>query len=315
MQAYHAASGSVAVEFCSIDLFSDAFGAEKAGFLYSQYHFYDIYQNSRYADFLLETDGRRIAFEIDDEASHNRTIVSSNKFYDDLLKQNSMVYLGWDVYRWAVRQMQSQPETVKDELRIFLGQHPRFREIEDYLPMQRGRSMDGTNLELKQHQIEALESLQRMRENKETIALLYHATGTGKTFTAVMDAKRFGGRVLFLAHTQELVNQAYQSFLRLWPEASAGRYMEGIKETNAHVVCGSIQSVALHLEDFRDDAFDYLIIDEAHHASADTYQKVLLYFKPRFTLGLTATPERTDDIKRFWIFSKTPHTSWIFKLL
>ena len=307
MPAYHAASGSSA-EDLFIDLFSETFGAEKAGYLYSQYHFYDIYQNSRYADFVLENGARRIAIEIDDETSHNKSLVASNKFYDDLLKQNSMVFLGWDVYRWAVRQMQLQPETVKDELRVFLGQHPQFREIEDYLPQQRGKALDGVDLKLKKHQIEALKSLQSMREHHETIALLYHATGTGKTVTAVMDAKRCGGRTLFLAHTQELVNQATATFRKLWPEVTVGRYMESIKQPNAHVVCGSIQSVALHLDRFKDDAFSYLIIDEAHHASADTYQKVLAYFKPEFTLGLTATPERTDDNRAILdIFKNTAH--------
>ena len=307
MAQYHSASGSVA-EDLFIDLFTDTFGAEKAGYLYSQYHFYDIYQNSRYADFVLENGARRVAIEIDDETSHNKSLVASNKFYDDLLKQNSMVYLGWDVYRWAVRQMQIQPEAVKDELRVFLGSHPQFREIEDYLPPQRGKALDGANLELKDHQIEALKALEKMRANRETIALLYHATGTGKTVTAVMDAKRCGGRVLFLAHTQELVNQAADTFRRLWPEVTVGRYMEAIKESDAHVVCGSIQSIALHLDAFKDNDFDYLIIDEAHHASADTYQKVLAYFKPEFTLGLTATPERTDDNQVILdIFKNTAH--------
>ena len=307
MQAYHSASGSAA-EDLFIDLFSETFGAEKAGYLYSQYHFFDIYQNSRYADFVLENGARRVAIEIDDEASHNKQLVSSGKFYDDLLKQNSMVYLGWDVYRWAMRQMQIQPESVKDELRIFLGSHPKFKEIEDYLPTQRGKALDGGNLELKEHQITALKSLEEMRANSETIALLYHATGTGKTVTAVMDAKRCGGRVLFLAHTQELVNQATETFRKLWPSVTVGRYMESMKQPNAHVVCGSVQSMALHLDSFRDDAFDYLIVDEAHHAAADTYQKVLSYFKPTFTLGLTATPERTDDNKVILdIFKNTAH--------
>ena len=104
MPAYRSASGSSA-EDLFIELFSDTFGAEKAGYLYSQYPFSDIYQNSRFADFLLENGGRKVAIEIDDEASHNPKLVSQNKFYDDLLKQNSMIYLGWDVYRWAVRQM------------------------------------------------------------------------------------------------------------------------------------------------------------------------------------------------------------------
>lgn len=307
MPKYQAVSGSAA-EDLFIDLFSETFGAEKAGYLYSQYPFFDIYQNSRYADFLLENGGRKVAIEIDDETSHNKSLVSSNKFYDDLLKQNSMIYLGWDVYRWAVRQMQIQPEAVKDELRVFLGSHPRFREIEDYLPTQRGKTLDGAHLELKQHQREALDALQAMRNRHETIALLYHATGTGKTVTAVMDAKRCGGRTLFLAHTQELVNQAADTFRNLWPEVTVGRYMEAIKEPDAHVVCGSVQSVALHLEDFREDAFSYLIVDEAHHAAADTYQKILAYFHPTFTLGLTATPERTDDNRAILdIFKNTAH--------
>ena len=307
MAVYHALSGSAA-EDLFIDLFSETFGAEKAGYLYSQYPFSDIYQNSRYADFLLENGGRKVAIEIDDETSHNNSLVSSNKFYDDLLKQNSMIYLGWDVYRWAVRQMQIQPEAVKDELRVFLGSQPRFREIEDYLPTQRGKTLDGAHLELKQHQQEALDALQAMRDRHETIALLYHATGTGKTVTAVMDAKRCGGRTLFLAHTQELVNQAADTFGTLWPEVTVGRYMESIKEPEAHVVCGSVQSVALHLEDFREDAFSYLIVDEAHHAAADTYQKILAYFHPAFTLGLTATPERTDDNRAILdIFKNTAH--------
>ena len=146
-----------------------------------------------------------------------------------------------------------------------------------------------------------------MRANKETIALLYHATGTGKTVTAVMDAKRCGGRVLFVAHTMELVNQAFATFESLWNNVSVGKFADSIKDTETHVVCGSIQSVALNLDMFKENAFDYIIIDEAHHASADTYQKVLAYFQPKFILGLTATPERADDTNILEIFKNTAH--------
>ena len=290
-----------------IELFADTFGAEKAGYLYSQYHFYDIYQNDRFADFFLESGNRKIAIEIDDEASHNPSVVSRNKFYDDLLKQNSMVYLGWDVFRWAVKQMQVQPDTVKDELRVFVGSDTAFREVEDYLPVQRGKALHGFDLELKEHQKQALKSLEEMRAKHETIALLYHATGTGKTVTAVTDAKKCGGRTLFLAHTVELVEQAAKTFKELWKTVNVGRYVDSIKQPNAYVLCGSIQSVALNLDRFKPDDFDYLIIDEAHHASADTYQKVLAYFKPKFTLGLTATPERADDKNILDIFKNTAH--------
>ncbi len=306
MAEYRSASGSSA-EDLFIELFADTFGAEKAGYLYSQYPFYDIYQNARFADFVLENGATRVAIEIDDQASHDPRHISVDKFCDDLLKQNSMVHLGWNIYRFAVRQMQKQPETVKDELRVFLGNDPRFKEIEDYLPTQQGKALDGEKLELREYQQEALDSLEAMRANKETIALLYHATGTGKTVTAVMDAKHCRGRVLFVAHTMELVNQAYNTFKNLWDTVSVGKFADSVKNTNSHVICGSIQSVALNLELFQDNDFDYIIIDEAHHASADTYQKVLAYFKPKFTLGLTATPERADDTNILEIFKNTAH--------
>ena len=299
-------SGSSA-EDLFIDLFADTFGAEKAGYLYSQYHFFDIYNNDRFADFLIESGAKKIAIEIDDEASHNPTIVSRNKFVDDLLKQNSMIHLGWDVYRWAVRQMQVQPDTVKDELRVFLGNSPAFREVTDYLPCQKSKSIEAVDLELKEHQKAALAALEEMRNNNETIALIYHATGTGKTVTAVTDAKRIGKRTLFIAHTNELVTQAYETFKALWPEVSAGIYMGAMKEKDSFVVCGSVQSVALHTDEFCEEEFGYIIIDEAHHATAETYQKILSYFKPTFTLGLTATPERADDQNILSVFKNTAH--------
>ena len=306
MSEYRSLSGSSA-EDLFIDIFADTFGVEKAGYLYSQYPFYDIYQNARFADFVLENGAKRIAIEIDDEASHNPRLVSQDKYCDDLLKQNSMINLGWDVYRWTVRQMKRQPDTVKDELKVFIGNDPRFKEIEDYLPNQKGQAFSAEKLELREYQQEALGSLAEMRAKKETIALLYHATGTGKTVTAVMDAKSCGGRVLFVAHTMELVNQALSTFESLWCDVTVGKFADSIKDTNAHVVCGSIQSVALNLDMFKEDAFDYIIIDEAHHASADTYQKVLSYFKPKFILGLTATPERADDTDILEIFKNTAH--------
>ena len=203
--------------------------------------------------------------------------------------------------------MQVQPDTVKDELRVFVGSDTAFREVEDYLPVQRGKALQGFDLELKEHQKQALKSLEEMRAKHETIALLYHATGTGKTVTAVTDAKKCGGRTLFLAHTVELVEQAAKTFKELWKTVNVGKYVDSIKQPNAYVLCGSIQSVALNLDRFKPDDFDYLIIDEAHHASADTYQKVLAYFKPKFTLGLTATPERADDKNILDIFKNTAH--------
>ena len=285
-----------------MELFCDTFGPEKSQHIYIQYPFTDIYGNSRLIDFAIESNDVKIAIEIDGETWHNPSKVSQNKYTDDLLKQNSMVHQNWRVFRWVYNQLQHQPDKVKDELRTYLGEHPLFKELDDYLPRQKGRT-----IQLKEHQQEALNNLEAMRLQGETIALLFHATGTGKTTSAVSDAKRVGKRTLMLAHTKELVKQAAKTFRQLWPEVNTGLYLGNTKEPDAHVVCASIQSLVQNLHHFTPEAFGYLIIDEAHHAVADSYKKVLSYFHTDFTLGLTATPERSDGINMLENFQNVAH--------
>ncbi|KGK91339.1 hypothetical protein DP73_04285 [Desulfosporosinus sp. HMP52] len=220
--------GSVA-EDLFVELFCDTFGPDQAEYLFLQYPVTDIYGNRRSIDFALESEDLKIAIEIDGETYHNPNKVSSNKYYDDLTKQNSLIYHNWKIYRWVYNQLKHQPEKVKDELRIFVGEIPAFRMLEDYLPKQKGKV-----IELREHQQAALDSLETMREQGESIALLYHATGTGKTVTAVSDAKRLGKRTLFLAHTKELITQAKGTFEELWDQAETGLY---VRISNS-IVCG-----------------------------------------------------------------------------
>ena len=102
-----------------VELFCDTFGPEKSQYLFVQYPFVDIYGNSRFIDFALESEGEKIAIEIDGETYHNPKKISSNKYFDDLLKQNSLIYNEWKLYRWAYAQLNIQPEKVKDELVTF----------------------------------------------------------------------------------------------------------------------------------------------------------------------------------------------------
>ena len=294
--------GNSSAEERFIELFCDVFGPERGQYVYMQYPFVDIYGGHRTIDYALHSSERRIAIEVDGNQWHQPGIVSEDKYHDDLLKQNSLVYEGWKVYRWTSRQIEKTPERIKDELVTFLGTSPMFRYIEDTLPPQQGKAF-----ELREHQEEALAQLEAMRNAHETIALLYHATGTGKTVTAVSDAKRLGKRTLFLAHTKELIYQAYNCFRKLWPEVSVGRYVEGYRESDAYIVCGSIQSVAANIGIFAPDDFGYLVIDECHHGTAETYRKIMSYFNPSFTLGLTATPERTDGEDLLDIFKNVAH--------
>ncbi len=285
-----------------VELFCDVFGPEKTEYLYVQYPFVDIYGNRRFIDFALESENLRIAIEIDGDIDHNPNKISNNKYYDDLLRQNSLIYNNWKVYRWAYNQLKKQRERVKDELITFVGEMPEFKLMEDYLPKQKGKIF-----ELKDHQQAAIDNLKKMRDSGESIALLYHATGAGKTVTAVSDAKGCGERTLFIAHTRELVSQAKSTFQDLWQDKRVGMYVAEQKDADAYVVCASIQSVAQNIEQFKPDDFGYIIIDECHHGTANTYKKLLGYFKPKFTLGLTATPERTDGEDLLELFRNVAH--------
>lgn len=262
----------------------------------------DIYGRHRYIDFALESPESKIAIEIDGETYHNPSKVSENKYADDLLKQNSLIYDNWKVYRWIYSQLEKQPEKVKDELIAFLGTSPMFKAFEADLPVQMGQT-----IELRDYQQEATENLQKMREDGKTIALLYHAIGVGKTITAATDAKAVGGRTLFLVNVLKLASQAKETFAKVWPEATLGEYTGSQKDMTQTVIFAMVQSISKDLEKFSPTDFDYLIVDECHHAAANTYQKIFTYFHPKFILGLTATPERSDGEDMLELFQNVAH--------
>ena len=302
MEPMKATSVNSRAEELFVQLFCEAFGPEKTENLQVQYPCVDIYGRHRYIDFALESPESKIAIEIDGETYHNPSKVSENKYADDLLKQNSLIYDNWKVYRWIYSQLEKQPEKVKDELITLLGTSPMFKAFEADLPVQMGQT-----IELRDYQQEATENLQKMREDGKTIALLYHATGVGKTITAATDAKAVGGRTLFLVNALKLASQAKETFAKVWPEATLGEYTGSQKDMTQTVIFATVQSISKDLEKFSPTDFDYLIVDECHHAAANTYQKIFTYFHPKFILGLTATPERSDGEDMMELFQNVAH--------
>ena len=302
MEPMKATSVNSRAEELFVQLFCEAFGPEKTENLQVQYPCVDIYGRHRYIDFALESPESKIAIEIDGETYHNPSKVSENKYADDLLKQNSLIYDNWKVYRWIYSQLEKQLEKVKDELITFLGTSPMFKAFEADLPVQMGQT-----IELRDYQQEATENLQKIREDGKTIALLYNATGVGKTITAATDAKAVGGRTLFLVNALKLASQAKETFAKVWPEATLGEYTGSQKDMTQTVIFATVQSISKDLEKFSPTDFDYLIVDECHHAAANTYQKIFTYFHPKFILGLTATPERSDGEDMLELFQNVAH--------
>lgn len=155
----------------------------------------------------------------------------------------------------------------------------------------------------KQHQAEALEALKQARESGVTKGLVVLATGMGKTYLAAFDVANFNAKkALFVAHREEILLQAETSFLKILPGKKIGRYSGKHKDEEYDLLFASVQTIgqSAHLNKFASNSFDFIIIDEFHHAAASGYQRILQHFKPRFMLGLTATPNRTDgsDILR-----------------
>jgi superfamily II DNA or RNA helicase len=146
-------------------------------------------------------------------------------------------------------------------------------------------------------QREALVALDQSRAKGNAAGLVVLATGLGKTWLAAFDANRPEyRRVLFVAHREEILDQALATFRRIRPTAALGLYTGGEKVPDAEVLFASVQTLGRlrHLNQFAPDAFDYIVVDEFHHSAAATYRRLIDYFQPRFLLGLTATPERTD---------------------
>jgi superfamily II DNA or RNA helicase/HKD family nuclease len=154
-------------------------------------------------------------------------------------------------------------------------------------------------------QLEALAALQRTRDEGHARALAVLATGLGKTWLAAFDVDRLARdsgtfpRVLFLAHRAELLAQAAETFRRLrYPDPlQFGWFIGEEDQLDGEVVLASVQKLsrAEHLERLGRGAFDYVIVDEVHHATAASYRRVIERLSPRFLLGLTATPDRADE--------------------
>lgn len=188
-------------------------------------------------------------------------------------------------------------------------------------------------------QIEALYQLKKTREEGNDKALVVAATGIGKTYLAAFDSREFD-RVLFVAHREEILKQAYESFKNVRLDKlkkhedtvtkvaesvttekenysvgtkdldvvttkynedgyNMGFFINSIKDNDKDIVFASVQSLGkdnyLNEDYFPKDYFDYIVIDEFHHAVCKNYQNIINYFTPKFMLGLTATPDRLDN--------------------
>lgn len=161
-----------------------------------------------------------------------------------------------------------------------------------------------SQIELRDYQLEAVKSVQKEYKLKTRRQLIVLPTGTGKTIVFAAISKDFNKRTLILAHRDELIQQAVAKARLYWPEADIGIVKADLQEYDHQIVVGSVQSCMYkkRIKRLKEQGFQILIIDEAHHAVAASYQKIIKKLGfirktgKQLLLGFTATPERADNL-------------------
>ena len=241
---------------------------------------------------------------------HPKAYIFHNKDYDEIYVGSSNLSKGalTDSIEWNYHFTKSQNEDdfnhFQDTFNDLFENHS--IEITDKILNEYSKKWKRPKLQLNQRdnelfepngaQLEALYNLNKSREEGYDKALVVAATGIGKTYLAAFDAKNYE-KILFLAHREEIITQASESFKKIHPNKTQGFYYSKNKEIDKDIIFALVQSLGkkTNLNEFKRDYFDYIVVDEFHHAVADNYKRVLDYFTPKFLLGLTATPERLDN--------------------
>ncbi len=246
-------------------------------------------------DFVVTTVNKKYAIETHGFHSHDETgIFVRNKKdrFDELQRKNNFIRENFDKYLEITKNQVDSINEAVFELRKC------FKSDKNLYNLYLGRNSQ----EITPSPVQkiALEKIHENRTNNKNAGLVILATGLGKTFLSGFDIQNSKSKkVLFVAHVEEILRKTKNDFEDLMKDRIGEMEMLS-KNSNLeskNIFFATIQS--LHrkqmLEKFSPNYFDYIIIDEAHHAAAPTYQKVLDYFKPKFLLGLTATPFRTDE--------------------
>ena len=214
---------------------------------------------------------------------------------------------------WNVRISEAETPALLEKFRATFDSYWADPSFEDYEPerfekaiaaTRRGSPVVFLGLDVHPfpHQVEILERLlaERQVHNRHR-NLVVAATGTGKTVVAALDYRRLakdGQRptLLFVAHRREILQQSLRTFRAVLHDANFGEELfEGRRPTEYRYVFASIQSLQRVLETLPPKHFQVVIVDEFHHAEADTYRRLLAHVEPDELLGLTATPERSDE--------------------
>lgn len=275
-------------------------------FIEPEEDFYIVDPPKRYRiDFIVKTSYKHYLLEIDDRSHYTgdeayaesmekknniQNALNQGSFTCDFIDKEYETKP--DLIDISLYDINERPEVIERLLRqIFIGD-------EDLNPLL--NSNVGDSIKLRSFQQQTLDAINSSRDIGDKKGLISLTTGIGKTFISIFHAKKYGGKVLFLAHLKDILgkNAAQGSFKKAWPEIidDIGIIDGENKDLDKQITIATMQSFSKKelYEQLPPNHFDTIIIDECHHASAASYEKIIEYFDPKFLLGMTATPIRTD---------------------
>lgn len=287
-------------EFNFSQFFEQTFGSKSLHALQAEWNYTDKEGHRRFVDFVLSTEEKQIAIELNGERYHHPLLISNKRYRSQLFKQNSLVHDGYLVYRWSDRGMADQLK-LQEQMKAYFGDESRFKSTPHF------KAQRQLSFELYPHQASAISKIQKQREHGDTSFLVVLPTGTGKTEVFIEDVKSQIAlnpklKVLAVVPSRALREQLVSRLVESIPNVTIADHISDASNTQILVVTSAL--ILRHFHLFRRDCFDYILIDEAHRAAAIGIRNALEYFIPSTLLGLTATPDRTDKQQLESIFGQ-----------
>ena len=189
-----------------------------------------------------------------------------------------------------------------EDLKNYQEKYEQFKKLIEI----NNQTLDLNEIKPNSMQVQALKNLEETRKENDR-ALLISATGTGKTYLSAFDVKQANAKkILFVAHRKVILERAKISYQKILKNKKMEIFDSNFQINDKdEVIFAMVQTLnkEKNLNIFPKDYFDYIIVDEVHHGGAKTYQSIFEYFNPKFLLGITATPERTDDFNIYQLFN------------
>ncbi len=285
-------------EFTFENIFESVYGHDSLSYLKREVPFIDYEGNNRWIDYCLHTIKGKIAIEINGERFHHPGFIPKKNYKSQLFKQNSLIASGYKVYRWSSYGVKNR-EICAEEIIKYFGKK------EDFIS-ETGFKAERKFVSLYKHQDKIIKIINEQRKTGKNAFLVVLPTGTGKTEILIQDIINFllenhKPKILVIVPNNALKEQMINRFKERKTEL---KNLSIGEEINQDIIIQTYQYMARHFYELKQDYFQYMAVDEAHHAIAPGIRKILSYFMPSSLIGLTATNERFDQQKLETIFGE-----------